>query len=105
MFFIYLCIIILFILLYFNCNNYKENLNFTRPYLLDKYKKSNIKIDKNKKTLQKDNISISYKNQFNTLKSNKICNNKYKTSKLLKKNNIPVPNFVLWKEKKIIIII
>ena len=94
-----LSIFILIILLYY-CNYNIENLSFTTKYLLDKYDRSNIKIDINKKTLQKDNVLVSYKNHFNTLESIKICNDKSKTLEILKKNKIPVTNFVLWDNEK-----
>lgn len=74
----------------------KEGIVFRKRYLLKKYKKDNIIVDKNNYTLEKDGKKIYYRNQLNTQDGHDACIDKSITSSILKKNNIPVSKFYVW---------
>lgn len=73
-----------------------ENANFDAPYLGKMYKEQNIKINKNKKQLEKNNQIINYSKNFNSPIGDKNCTNKNLTSKILRENNIKVPKSYIW---------
>lgn len=87
-------------LYYYKISKSREGILFRKPYFLEKYKRDNIIIDPEEKTLQKGDIVKSYKLHFNPRKSINIADDKLKTSRFLKKHNIPVPNFIEWKRNE-----
>jgi glutathione synthase/RimK-type ligase-like ATP-grasp enzyme len=64
-------------------------------------KDKNYTIDRNKKVIVKCNDNntdckeIPYKYHFNTFNNILMCNDKFKTNDILRRNNIPVPNSFL----------
>lgn len=104
-FIILFLILILIFLTLFNIVNNKQNIEhysgFITPTFLNYLKEKNYKIDRRKKIITKCNNEnkeckeISYRYHFNTFNSILLCNDKFKTNKLLKNNNIPVPNSFL----------
>lgn len=94
-----LCVVLLILLLfcYFKNNKIKEGVAFGGRYFLDHYKDNDIIFDKNNMLLiSSKGQQISYKNNFNTDKGIRNCNDKSLTSSILEKNNINVPRFVIW---------
>ena len=105
--FILLFILLLFGLLFiyftisYSINNNKiiEGIQFYSNEFADDYSDLNIKYDKiNKKLIRQypNKVKIFDCKNINPKNSNKITNNKYYTSDLLNKNNIPVPKFMLY---------
>ena len=86
------------LLIFTNFNKKKEHINFNAKYMLSQYPKYNLDYDKkNKKFIHKISKSIlSTNNHFNSMISSHISNNKEKTLKKLKENQIPVTKFYLW---------
>jgi len=74
----------------------KEGILFRKPYLLKKYKKENIILDKENTTLEKDGKKINYK-QINTITDdNWFIDIKPITNNVLRQNNIPVSKSYTW---------
>ena len=98
-------ILILIFLSLINTINNKKNIEhysgFITPEFLSFLKEKNYKIDRQKKIITKCNNEnkeckeISYRYHFNTFNSILKCNDKFETNKLLRNNNIPVPNSFL----------
>jgi len=104
-FVILLIILIILIIVFYYIN---KNLGVFEHYtglisntFIDYLKEKNYTIDQNKKVIVKCNNNntdckeISYKYHFNTYDNILTCNDKFKTNKILRDNNIPVPNSFL----------
>jgi len=87
-------------LYYYKISKSREGILFRKPYFVKKYKRDNIIIDPEEKTLRKGDIVKSYKLHFNPIKSIRRANDKLKTARFLKKCKIPTPNFVEWKRNE-----
>jgi glutathione synthase/RimK-type ligase-like ATP-grasp enzyme len=105
---IFIILLLILILVFsglFNIINNKKNIEhysgFITPDFLNFLKEKNYKINREKKIITKCNNEnkeckeISYRYHFNTFNSILLCNDKFTTNKLLKNNNIPVPNSFL----------
>ena len=101
-----LCIIILILtllIIFISLNNILKNFivekytGLSTNSFLDEMKNNGYIIDEENKTVKYCNnnvcITKSYKKHFNDLESIKLVKDKFKTSSLLIKNNIPVPKF------------
>ena len=103
--FIILFLLFLFLVLAsFSISNKKKIEHYTglmTPNFLNYLIKKKYKIDKKKKYILKCNSDntecrkISFEYHFNSHNNILLCNDKFETNKLLKKNNIPVPNSFL----------
>lgn len=85
-------ILVELLLLYDN----KEGIKFTLPDLVNTYSNYGIVINKDNKTLQKNDKVITYKNTCNSNNGIKNSLNKYTTSSILKSQGVPVPEFYLY---------
>lgn len=94
--YIFFLIFLLFYLLN-NMLNMKIRENYegilTSQFYNELYKKNYI-IDKDNKTITYNGITISYNKHFNTDKSIIDAKNKFITSEILSKNNIPIPLYL-----------
>ena len=88
------------ILIFYLLNNLLKT-NITENYqglvtdqFYDELEKIGYKIDKENKFILYNDKLISYNKHFNSLDSIKNAKNKYVTSQILLKNNIPIPKFI-----------
>lgn len=89
-------LIILYILFYLFTNKTTEHYTkLLNNDFFDYLKKKNYDVDIQNKIISKDGNQISFDKSFNDIEAIENSNNKYKTNKILKKNNIPVPKSIL----------
>ena len=93
---IYLLVILLLIIVYQKYFLIKEGIVFTSSYFIDKYKKDDIVIDTENKTLEKNDEIIHYKKLNKNSKHANFHANKSLISEFLHKHDIPVSKSYTW---------
>jgi len=94
-----LLIVILICIFYLLHNLLKKNITENYQGIIteefyNELEKIGYKIDKKNKLLLYNDKTISYNKHFNTVENINNAKNKYITSQILSKNNIPIPRFI-----------
>ena len=93
---LFLLVACILIILYFIKLPIKEGVSFREQCLVDGIKRNNFTINRDKKILTKNNDSIKYDTNFNSINGSRNCNDKIKTALHLRKENIPMPKEYIW---------
>jgi cyanophycin synthetase len=93
---IYVFILVFIIFVYQKYFILKEGIVFSKDFFLQKYEKDNIILDRNNKTLTKDDIIIHYSTINEGSKYYSLRNKKPIMNSILSKHGIPVSKSYLW---------